>query len=82
MDNPKIRIESNGVNAKVWLNDEDISATLLDFLFHGDVKHGIHIKWDGVMNKLNENGMPYVENDKIATEEFHYDSCEAGGLNA
>lgn len=74
MEYPKIRIESDGVTAKVWLNEEDISATLLDFSFHGDVENGIRIKWDGVMNKRNEKGMAYVENNEIATEEFHYDS--------
>lgn len=76
MERPTIRIESDGVTAKVWLNDEDISATLLDFSFHGDVENGIRIKWDGIMHKLNEKGMPYVENNEIAMEEFHYDSGE------
>lgn len=73
----KIRIESDGQTAVIYLNGEHIKSPLLDFSFHGDAENGIHIKWDGIMQKLNENGMPYVENDKIATEEFHYDSNEA-----
>lgn len=82
MENPKIRIESDGITANVYLNGENIGATLLDFSFHGDVENGIHIKWHGVMHKKNEKGMPYVENNEIATEEFHYDSREAGVANA
>lgn len=74
MERPTIKIESDGVTAKVWLNGKDISSTLLDFSFYGDVENGIRIKWDGVMNKRNEKGMAYVENNEIATEEFHYDS--------
>lgn len=77
MDRPTIRIESDGITAKVYLNGEHIKSPLLDFAFHGDVEHGIHIKWDGIMQKLDENGNPYVENDEVATEEFHYDSNEA-----
>lgn len=73
----KIRIESDGKTAVVYLNGERIKSPLLDFSFHGDVENGIHIKWDGVMQKLDENGMPYVENDEVATEEFHYDSHKA-----
>lgn len=75
MDNPKIRIESDGHFAEVYLNGKKVRCTSLDF--HGDVEESIHIKWDGVMQKLDENGMPYVENDEVATEEFHYDSHKA-----
>lgn len=77
MENPKIKIESDGITAKVYLNGEKISCPLLDFVFHGDVENGIHIKWDGVIHKLDENGITLVENDEIVTEEFHYDSKEA-----
>lgn len=76
MDNPKIKIESDGVTAVIYLNGERIKSPLLDFSFHGDVENGIHIKWDGIKQKLNENGMSYVENDEVATEKFHYDSNE------
>lgn len=74
MENPKIRIESDGKTASVYLNGENIGTTLLDFSFHGDVENGLHIKWDGIKQKLNKNGMPYAENGEVATEEFHYDS--------
>lgn len=75
MDRPTIKIESDGITAKVYLNGEHVKYTSLDF--HGDIENGLHIKWDGVMQKLDENGNPYVENDEVATEEFHYDSNEA-----
>lgn len=74
MERPTIKIESDGVTAKVCLNGEEIKCTSLDF--HGDVQDGLHIKWDGVMQKLNENGEPCVVNSEVATEEFHYDSRE------
>lgn len=74
MDNPKIRIESDGVTAVVYLNGERIKSPLLDFSFHGDVENGVCIKWSGVLYKLDKNGNTYVENNEIATEKFHYDS--------
>lgn len=74
MDNPKIRIESDGKTAHIYLNGEHIRSPLIDFSFHGDVENGIHIKWSGVIQKLDENGRPYIENGEVATEEFHYDS--------
>lgn len=77
MEKPKIKIESDGVTAIIYLNGEKISCPLIDFSFHGDVENGIHIKWDGVMHKLDKNGMPYVENNGVAIEGFHYDSKEA-----
>lgn len=72
MERPTIKIESDGVTAKVWLNGEEIRCTSLDF--HGDVADGLRIKWDGVMQKLNENGDPCIIDSKVVTEEFHYDS--------
>lgn len=73
----KIRIESDGQTATVYLDREQIKGTLLDFSFHGDVENGIHIKWDGAMQRVDENGRAYVENDEVVTEEFHYDSNQA-----
>lgn len=70
----KIRIESDGQTATVYLDGEPIRGTLVDFSFHGDVENGVHIKWDGTMQRLDENGRAYVENDEVVTEEFHYDS--------
>lgn len=75
MDRPTIKIESDGITAKVYLNGKHIKCTSLDF--HGDVENGLHIKWDGVMQKLDENSNPYVENDEVVTEEFHYDNRKA-----
>lgn len=75
MDNPKIRIESDGHFAEVYLDGEKIRCASLDF--HGAVGDDIHIKWDGVMQKLNENGDPRIENGEVATEEFHYDKRKA-----
>ncbi len=75
MENPKIKIESDGITATVFLNGEKVRCTQIDF--HGDVENGLHIKWDGVMCKSDENGMTLIENDEVVTEKFHYDSYEA-----
>lgn len=74
MDNPKIRIESDGITTKVYLDGKKIRCTSIDF--HGDVDNGLHIKWDGTFLKEDANGVVYTLNDEIATEEFHYDSNE------
>lgn len=75
MDNPKIRVESDGSFAEVYLDGEKVKCTSLDF--HGDVENGLRFKRDGVMQKIDENGDPIIENGKVATEEFHYDSRKA-----
>lgn len=75
MDNPKIRIESDGITAEIYLDGEKISCTALDF--HGDVKNGLQIKWHGTMHKREENGNICVENNEIVMDEFYYDSREA-----
>lgn len=75
MNNSKIRIESDGISAIVYLNGKKVRCTSLDF--HGDVAGGIHIKWDGLLVKEDESGKTLIENGEVATEEFHYDSCEA-----
>lgn len=71
----KIRIESNGYFAKVYLDGKKIRCTSLDF--HGKAGSVPHITWDGVMQKLNKNGEPIIENESVTTEEFHYDNYEA-----
>lgn len=76
MDNPKIKIESDGKTAVIYLDGKNIPTTLLDFSFHGDVENGVHIKWDGIMYQLSENGVPLVQGDKVVTEKFNYDSRE------
>lgn len=75
MDRPTIKIESDGITAKVYLNGEHIKCTSLDF--HGDIENGLHIKWDGVMQKRDEKGDPIIENHEVVTEEFHYDNHKA-----
>lgn len=75
MDNPKIRIESDGKTAEVYLNENKIRCTEIDF--HGDVENGLRIKWDGVMNITDESGKTTIKNGEVVTEEFHYDSQEA-----
>lgn len=75
MDNSKIRIESDGYTAEVYLNGEKVRCTNLTF--QGNVDDGIHIKWDGTMQKLDEKGEVCVENHEVVTEQFHYDSHEA-----
>lgn len=74
---PKIRIESDGERAIIHLNGERIRSTLLDFSFHGDIENGIHIKWDGRMQRFDKDGNICIENDEVVTEEFHYDSRES-----
>lgn len=76
MDNPKIRIESDGMRTVVYIDGKKIErCTSLDF--HANVDNGINIYWNGTMQKEDENGHLIIENDEIATEEFHYDSNEA-----
>lgn len=75
MDNTKIRIESDGNFAEVYLDGKKVKCTSLDF--HGDVKNGLRFKWGGIMQKTDEKGDPIIENGKVATEEFHYDNHKA-----
>lgn len=75
MENPKIRIESDGNFAEVYLDGKKVRCTSLHF--RGKVDSGLHIAWDGVMQKLNENGEPIIENESVVTEEFYYDNYEA-----
>lgn len=75
MDNPKIRIESDGNFAEVYLDGKKVRCVSLDF--HGDVENGLHFKWDGAMQKTDEKGEPVIENGKVVTEEFRYDNRKA-----
>lgn len=75
MDNPKIKIESDGICTKVYLDGEKIkNCTSINF--HADVENGIHVQWNGTKHKEDENGHLIIENDEIAAEEFHYDNKE------
>lgn len=76
MDNPKIKIESDGVRTEVYLDGEKVdSCTSLNF--HATVENGIHVTWNGTKHKKDESGHLIVENDEIMTEEFCYDSHKA-----
>lgn len=76
MDNPKIKIESDGITASVHINGEPVSCVAVDF--HGDVEDDINIKWDATCVKRNEDGTTIVsEIDKIEYQKFSYDSKEA-----
>lgn len=76
MDNSKIKIESDGERAEVYLDGEKISCTDINITFQGFIDTGIHIKWDGELHKRDEKGNLCIENDEIVTEKFHYDSYE------
>lgn len=80
MKNPKIKIESDGITAIVYLDGKEIPCTSIDF--HGDVENGLYIEWHGTMVKRDENGITCVENDEVVTEEFHYDSRKVGDSDA
>ena len=76
MDNPKIKIESDGIRTVVYIDGKKIErCTSLDF--HANVDNGIHVCWNGKTQKEDESGHLIIENDEIATEEFRYDSNEA-----
>lgn len=75
MDNPKIRIESDGKRAEVFLDGEEIRCILLDF--HGEVAEGkVSIKWSGKKQKLDENGSLCIEDNDLVIESFCHDSNE------
>lgn len=75
MENPRIKIESNGVCTEVSLDGKKISCTQVDF--HADVADGLHVEWEGIMHKLDKDGHMCIENNDIVTEKFHYDSHKA-----
>lgn len=80
MDNPKIRIESDGKTAEVFLDGKEISATLLNFYFHGNVgKKGVCITWNGEMYKRDEKGRLCIENNELVMERFYNGSNEVDG---
>lgn len=76
--NPKVIIESDGDITIIYLDGENSKGKLIDFSFHADVETGEGIvTFSGRRNKLNEAGNPYVENNKVAEQTFHYDSRES-----
>lgn len=74
MDNPRIKIESDGNTATIYIDGEKVKGKMVDLHFHGDVDDGIHIAWDYEIIKEDENGMPLVENNEIVTEKHHFDN--------
>lgn len=76
MDNPKIRIESDGIRTIVYLDGKEVERCM-SLNFHANVENGVHVQWSGTRQKEDENGHLIIENDKISTEEFRYDSHKA-----
>ncbi len=76
MENPKIKIESDGIRTIVYLDGKKVERCT-SINFHADVEDSIRAQWSGTTQKEDENGHLIIENDEIATEEFHYDSHEA-----
>lgn len=72
----KIKIESDGISTVVYLDGKKVERCT-EINFHADVENNIHVQWSGKTQKEDENGHLIVENDKIVTEEFHYDNQEA-----
>lgn len=66
MDNPKIRIESDGHITEVWIDGQKVEkATMADFEFHAE-------PWEVYCElqkyQLDENGFPIVNNDELLKE--------------
>lgn len=77
IENPKIMIVSDGDITILHLNGEHVRGESVDFLFHADVDYGRIVRFDGVIQKKDENGHPVIENDEVARQKFHYDSRES-----
>lgn len=83
MDNPKIRIESDGNFVELYLNGEKVKSQLIDFRFHANVKNQkISIEWGGLIAVEDESGSPVIKHDNIMTENFYYDSNDKEGEKA
>lgn len=81
MENPKIRIESDGIRTYVYLDGKEVKhCTSLNF--HANVDNGVYVQWNGTMLTEDENGHLIIENDEIVTKEFHYDSRKVGDSDA
>lgn len=70
MDNPNIRIESDGITTAVHLNGKHIRTKELNF--HADSKDGLNIRWDGILVKENKDGEALIQNEDFVTEKFSY----------
>ena len=79
MEKPKIKIESDGMITKVYIDGKKVErCTSINFC--ADVEDGIHIQWSGTKQKEDENGHLIIENDEIVEEKFHYDNQETEGI--
>jgi len=66
MENPKIRIESNGHITEVWIDGQKVEkATMADFEFHAEP---FEVYCELQKYQLDENGFPIVNNDELLKE--------------
>lgn len=67
MENPKIRIESDGYMTQVWIDGEKVSAnsTMVDFNFHAE---HLEVYCELEKYKLDEKGNKIIENDELLRE--------------
>lgn len=80
MDNPKIRIESDGNSIELYLNGKKVKPQLIDFRFHANIKRQkTSIEWGGLIAVQDESGNPVIKYDNIVTENFYYDSNDKEG---
>lgn len=83
MDNPKIRIESDGNSVELYLNGKKVKSKLIDFRFHANAKRQkTSIEWGGLIAVESESGNPIIKHDEIVTENFYYDSNDKEGGKA
>lgn len=84
MDNPKIRIESDGDITIVYLGGKRVKTRNIEFSAKLTPKSDKAVMWKGDFLKTDEKGDAVIENDDIVTEEFCYknDVYQAGDINA
>ena len=84
MENPKIRIESDGDITVVYIDGKRVKTRNIEFSAKLTKDSDRAVMWKGDFLKTDENGNAVIENDDIVTEEFGYKNSayEAGGLNA
>lgn len=69
MDNPKIRIESDGRITEVWIDGEKVSknATMLDFNFHAEP---LQVYCEIEQYELDKDGNKIVKNNELLKEKM------------
>lgn len=66
MENPKIRIESNGRITEVWIDGQKVEkATMADFEFHAEP---LEVYCEIEKYKLDKDGNKIIENDEMLKE--------------